>query len=374
MAFLLITIATPVLLEFGYLDKRLWKTEKINDVQPTDTSVNIYHKFAIYPPFKPTDIHLHHILEILRQMGYKQTSINDDWNLLWAHEYPFLKMGARMRNILPHQIVNHFPGIGFISSKVDLSTASLPFMPKAFRWPEQKEEFAKFVKDNPDSIFVEKNNKHRSIKIQPSNSINLSASDSFLQEYVQNPFLVDGHKFDVGVYIVLTSIEPLMIYMYTGDILFRYCPNKYYPLDYANVNQYVIGNDYLPTWEIPSLIKYFERFGGSMRSSFDAYVRDQSLDPSVIWLQVDEIVRQTILSKINNIAKAMQPFKNGKYFELLRFDLIVDDKLQVHLMEVNMSPNLSSAHFKPNALLYQQILYNVLNLVGVGSPLLTDKR
>ncbi|XP_069969203.1 probable tubulin polyglutamylase ttll-15 isoform X2 [Bactrocera oleae] len=375
LAFLLITITTAVLLEFGILDSKLWKTKIIIESQPTEASVNNYHKFAIYPPFTPSDIHLYHVIEILEQMGYKQTSINDEsWNLLWAHEYPFHKMGTRMKNILPHQIINHFPGIGFITSKVDLSTASLPFMPKAFRLPEQQAEFIKFARDNPDSIFMEKNNKHRSIKIRPLNSINLNASDCFLQEYVKNPFLVDGHKFDVGVYIVLTSVEPLIVYMYTGDILFRYCPEKYYPFNAKNIDKYVIGNDYLPTWKVPSLVKYFERFGGSMRSSFDAYVRDQSIDPSVIWVQAEEVVRQTILSKINNISKAMQPFKNGKYFELLRFDLIVDDKLQVHLMEVNMSPNLSSSHFKPNALLYQQILYNVLNLVGVGSPLLSAKR
>ena len=37
---------------------------------------------------------------------------------------------------------------------------------------------------------------------------------------------------------------------------------------------------------------------------------------------------------------------------MIRFDLIVDNDLQVYLMEGNMSPNLSSAHFLPNKLLY----------------------
>ena len=40
------------------------------------------------------------------------------------------------------------------------------------------------------------------------------------------------------------------------------------------------------------------------------------------------------------------------FFEMIRFDLIVDNDLQVYLMEGNMSPNLSSAHFQPNQLLY----------------------
>lgn len=54
---------------------------------------------------------------------------------------------------------------------------------------------------------------------------------------------------------------------------------------------------------------------------------------------------------------------------MMRFDLVIDNDLKVYLMEANMSPNLSSAHFLPNTLLYEQVIYNLLNLVGVGSYL-----
>jgi tubulin monoglycylase TTLL15 len=54
---------------------------------------------------------------------------------------------------------------------------------------------------------------------------------------------------------------------------------------------------------------------------------------------------------------------------MMRFDLVVDNNLKVTLMEANMSPNLSSAHYKPNQLLYEQVIYHLLGLVGVGSML-----
>lgn len=61
----------------------------------------------------------------------------------------------------------------------------------------------------------------------------------------------------------------------------------------------------------------------------------------------------------------------------MRFDFVIDDQLQVHLMEANMSPNLSSAHFKQNRLLYEQVVYNLLSLVGIGravhSPSLSSR-
>ena len=36
-------------------------------------------------------------------------------------------------------------------------------------------------------------------------------------------------------------------------------------------------------------------------------------------------------------------------------DFVIDEDLKVYLMEANMSPNLSSAHFPANALLYEQV-------------------
>ncbi len=45
---------------------------------------------------------------------------------------------------------------------------------------------------------------------------------SFSQEFVTNPLLVSGHKFDIGVYTVITSIDPLRIYVFDGTT-FR-CP------------------------------------------------------------------------------------------------------------------------------------------------------
>ena len=47
--------------------------------------------------------------------------------------------------------------------------------------------------------------------------------------------------------------------------------------------------------------------------------------------------------------------KDLKFFELVRFDFIIDQYLKVWLMEVNMSPNLNSGHFAQNAALYRYV-------------------
>jgi len=50
------------------------------------------------------------------------------------------------------------------------------------------------------------------------------------------------------------------------------------------------------------------------------------------------------------------PNRRG-FFEMVRFDFVIDSKMNVFLMEVNMSPNLSSKHFAANRLLYEQVGY-----------------
>ena len=44
-----------------------------------------------------------------------------------------------------------------------------------------------------------------------------SAQGVFVQEFVRDPLLVGGHKFDVGIYAVVTSIQPLRIYVFNGE-------------------------------------------------------------------------------------------------------------------------------------------------------------
>ena len=289
-------------------------------------------------------------------------------DLLWAHDYPFTKIRSKVINLEPHQKVNHFPGCGFITNKIDLATTKLKHIPSAFKLPKDKDEFKAFAEKNPDKRFVVKHHQHRHIKIMKMNEINMEDNNTFIQEFIENPLLVDGYKFDIGVYTIITSINPLRVYAYYGDILFRYCAQKYHPFDPENVDKYIVGDDYLPTWQIPSLEAFYNELGFGMKTSFDAYLKMKGKDPEIIWTQVLDAIREAILSKESSISALLDRYKNKQsFFEMARFDLIVDDNLKVYLMEANMSPNLSSAHFKQNFILYEQVIYNVLNLVGVGN-------
>ena len=50
-------------------------------------------------------------------------------------------------------------------------------------------------------------------------------SNSVVQEYLSNPYLIKGHKFDLRVYVYVASYNPLRVYVYR-DGLTRFASKK----------------------------------------------------------------------------------------------------------------------------------------------------
>ncbi|KAK2580201.1 hypothetical protein KPH14_012463 [Odynerus spinipes] len=328
--------------------------------------------FWVYAKSNDT-AHLKHVFIVLERCGFELSNNESEWDLLWAHDYPFRSLTTTLRNLKPHQRVNHFPGCGYITNKVDLSTSEGRYIPAAFKIPKDKDLFLQYARLNPDKYFVQKSNDHRGIKIVKISNMNLTATGSFVQEFIDRPYLVDGYKFDIGIYTVITSIDPLRVYAYKGDVLLRFCPVKYYPFDADNLDKYVVGDDYLPIWNVPSLKNYYTHLGFSMKDSLDAYIRSQGKNPDEVWNNIHEAIREVTLMKEGLIKEAIQRFGSGRnFFELIRFDFTLDEDLNVYTMEGNMSPNLSSAHYPPNQLLYEQVIFNLFALIGVGQRIRKD--
>ncbi|XP_078593588.1 putative tubulin polyglutamylase ttll-15 isoform X2 [Branchiostoma floridae x Branchiostoma japonicum] len=319
--------------------------------------------------------YLDHVLAVFKRIGYRRGGPEEDWDVIWCHEYPFMdpKLTPHLINMKRHQKINHWPGGGYVTNKMSLATSEIHFVPQAFRLPQEREDLLRHAKSNPKKMWVQKNNNHRGIKIRPLNQLTLTG-ESFVQEYVENPFLIDGRKFDIGIYTVVTSINPLRMYMYEEEALFRYCSKEYHPFDPYDVDKYVVDEDYTPTWEMPSLMDTYNRLQYSHKDTWNQYVRSIGKDPSGVWRDIKTSLREVYLSKEPLFIEQLRNynFKSSRnFFEMVRFDFVVDEDLNIFLMEVNMSPNMASGHTPPNKFMYEQVLFNLLNLVGVARSIPT---
>ena len=73
-------------------------------------------------------------------------------------------------------------------------------------------------------------------------------AEIFVQRFVNPPHLIHGHKWDIGVYVLVTNLRPLRVYYY-GDLLLRFCKEAWKGLNPADVDTYVVADDYLSPWD-----------------------------------------------------------------------------------------------------------------------------
>lgn len=338
--------------------------------------------------------YLNHVIERLESFGNLVTylpdveaynrhieKMNDEmFDLLWSHDYPF----STIAHVEPRVRINHFPGSGFITNKLSLSVSKgIPNKPDSYFFPRDLDLF----KSGPGAeskLWVVKTNSHRCISVANSNeveNIKMPKEGILIQEFVANPYLIDGKKFDIGIYAVLTSVEPIRVYIY-DEVLIRFCKKNYHDIsgnfNSTDIDTFVIGDDYTPIWEMKSLRVPYTAFRLGMKRALDWYLGMKSQNSSKLWSAIEETIMETYKSKESLISKFSTQFqrKHGvnstsiegsmnQFFELVRFDFIVDEFLNPYLMEANMSPNLSSAKHPPNRNLYEQVLNSFFSLVGL---------
>ncbi|CAI8045915.1 Probable tubulin polyglutamylase ttll-15 [Geodia barretti] len=333
------------------------------------------HKSPTLWIYHDKDRPLHHVMTVFSRAGYAlDGGPGGDWHILWSHKYPFKtlspSLGASLR---PHQRINHYPGTGCFVSKPSLASLPFSYIPKAFRLPQQAQQLREEAAAHPEKLWVQKNNLHRGIKVKPIDKVSFAVDGKFVQEFITNPLLLGGRKFDIGVYTAITSIDPLRVYIYHEELLLRFCSKDYRPFRASDPKQYVVDDEYTPVWEIPSLADLYQNQKLSCKQTLNTALQTLGHDPRRVWDQVNSITTEVLHHCHPNLIKQTKKFSSSPrhFFELVRFDFIIDDQLKVWLMEVNLSPNLSSGHTLGNRFMYEQVLFNLLSLVGAvrrGGP------
>ena len=75
--------------------------------------------------------------------------------------------------------------------------------------PENLGSLRAYSASNPHKKFISKNNLHSSIKMVRPEEFSEVPGNSIVQELIENPLLIKGHKFDITLPVIITSIEPL---------------------------------------------------------------------------------------------------------------------------------------------------------------------
>ena len=133
----------------------------------TAASIKSYDK-SICKTIKNVSAQLNHSL-------IEESNENGTWDIIWSYEYIFDRFpnNIRFMKLKPNQMVNHFPGLTFMTNKLHLAVSTTQrFIPSSFNFPSLKNEFLYFAKIYPHNHFVEKSMDRGGIKIVPFEEIN----------------------------------------------------------------------------------------------------------------------------------------------------------------------------------------------------------
>ena len=208
--------------------------------------------------------------------------------------------------------------------------------------------------------------------------ITLGRSVLSVQKYISDPFLINGLKFDLRLYVLLTNIDPVKIYLYSDGIV-RFATKQYSMKEETIDDKYIHLTNYSVNkrnedfvfneapdelnghkWSLKMLWKYFET---------------QGLDHCRVWDQIKDIVVKTIICGHTSIKKAFKENVNSDYncYKLFGFDVILDASLKPWLLEVNNFPTLN--HKSLDRHVNEAMIAEMFNILGfhITEPL-TNKR
>jgi len=176
----------------------------------------------------------------------------------------------------------------------------------------------------------------------------LDSEKMVVQSFLSKPLLIDGYKWDMRVYVLVTNVHPLTVYLYT-DGLARFCTDLYEAPEEENLEMREMHlTNFSINWESDAFEDTEDGGTGSKRS-LRTVLESSVEDGDNIWLQIAECVKKTLLAigpkMQDNYDRYFGRSRDGggsACFELLGFDFILDEEQRLFLLEVNSAPSLST--------------------------------
>jgi len=167
-----------------------------------------------------------------------------------------------------------------------------------------------------------------------------------IQKYISKPLVVrqDGRKFDIRQWILITSLQPLIIYGFSEFYL--RLTSKPFHLDLNSLNDPLMHlcNHAIQKTASPIDVQdsmdqcdtmmtqqeFINELNSTYRDKYGENVFHTLIQPRIRQISIDAV--NSVKDRLNRV---------GEGFEWLGLDLMVSDGLEVKLIEINTSPDIS---------------------------------
>jgi len=356
------------------------------------------------------------VKNVMRQGGFHPVRPESShWTLLWSKQ----TTAETIRAMQGSQRTNHFVGSRHLGRKDLLWRRILsmqrPFgrefdiTPPGYVLPKAWDAWRETCRQRPETLWIWKpcgQSCGRGIRVLSSqiserDEETLRQKKGIAQEYVDRPLLIDGYKFDLRVYVVVTSFDPLKIYV-NDEGLVRLATEKYslsaetlgkrtMHLTNYSVNKaspaFVQNRDGCRDVESDEGCPHDEDLGAQASkwsfAELRAHFERQRLDFEGTFDRIKDLVVKTLVAVEPAMradwARAVGEEGEGwaargpggacrsSCFEIYGFDVIIDADLKPWLLEVNVCPSFSSGS-PLDKRIKTKLVADVFTLLGLRPP------
>ena len=182
-----------------------------------------------------------------------------------------------------------------------------------------------------------------------------------LQEYVDPPMLLDNRRFSIGIYVLVTSIDPLIVWIHEADCLVLLAIDEY-KVDSTTSN-----------------VSYaMHMTNGAILRNHPKYSPDKNKWNRSRWKEhVGNRVDTLVFRKIRKItsyvfASFLKTFREGRAQEYSqqsfggpwRLDFLVDKSLRVYLLEVETMPSTVDSAVPIESNFKRRLFEDIFRIVG----------
>ncbi|KAK3529665.1 hypothetical protein QTP70_033705 [Hemibagrus guttatus] len=280
--------------------------------------------------------------------------------------------------------INHFPGMSELCRK-DLLARNLNRMLKLF--PKDYSIFPRtwcLPADYSDFLAYARAKKHKTYICKPESGcqgrgIFLTKSSKDIQPgehmicqvYISKPLIIDGFKFDLRIYVLVTSCDPFRIFVY-NEGLARFCTNQYSEPTHSTMDDVCMHlTNYAINKHSENFVHDDDRGSKRKLTAFNKYLESRGYGPQKVWADIDDVIIKTLISahpilKHNYNTCFPNHTAGNACFEILGFDVLLDHRLKPWLLEVNHSPSFTTdSHLDREV--KDSLLYDTLVLINLGA-------
>ena len=248
------------------------------------------------------------------------------------------------------------------------------FMPETYYYPNDKyiinKKFRNYKLKLDDLWFVKPAHKWGGRGIKILESLDQIEKESFLiNKYITNLDLINNKKYDLRLYVLVTGLKPLRIYL-NQEGLIRIA-SRNFSLDMNNIKDRYV---HLTNTGVNSKSKEFiipnnddsEQANIWNFHTYERYLKKINVDYNKIKGKIKDIIIKSMISVYKNLTMELSEnnLNDINFFDVLGYDIIITNTYEPILLEINSGPSIVTYNEldKP---IKTNLLVDILNIVGI---------